>query len=72
MSAMNSPFALTQWQKKQAANLYHFVSMEYLKGLQQRVNDLIAFVEPRSIWRPALSAEKRSKPAPANGISWKW
>ncbi|MES2743165.1 MAG: hypothetical protein V4754_19750 [Pseudomonadota bacterium] len=46
MSAMNSPFELTQWQKKQAAMLYHFASMEYLKGLQQRVNDLIAFVEP--------------------------
>ncbi len=26
--------------------LYHFASMDYLKGLQQHVNDLIAFIDP--------------------------
>ncbi|MES2743160.1 MAG: hypothetical protein V4754_19725 [Pseudomonadota bacterium] len=46
MTTKAPPFEMTQWQKKQAAMLYHFASMGYLKGLQQRVNDLIAFVEP--------------------------
>ncbi|HEY0064189.1 MAG TPA: hypothetical protein VGC21_18885 [Telluria sp.] len=43
---MNMPFQLTLWQKKQAALLYYFASPDYLKGLQQRTNDLIAFVDP--------------------------
>jgi hypothetical protein len=43
---MKTPFTLTPWQKKQAVLLYHFASLEFLKGLQQRVNDLIAFIDP--------------------------
>lgn len=35
---MNHKFTLTQWQKKQAALLYYFSSMEYLIGLRDRVN----------------------------------
>ena len=38
---MNPTFTLTPWQKKQAALLYHFASMDYLKGLQTMVNNLI-------------------------------
>lgn len=45
-TTMNPPLQLTLCQKKQAALLYHFASLDYLKGLQQRVNDLIAFVDP--------------------------
>ena len=43
---MNAPFELTLWQKKQAALLYHFASMNYLQGLQQRMNDLMEFIDP--------------------------
>lgn len=38
---------LTQWQKKQAALLYHFSSMKYLLGLKDRVDRLRAFAEGR-------------------------
>ena len=38
---MNHTFTLTPWQKKQAALLYHFASMDYLKGLQTMVNNLV-------------------------------
>ena len=43
---MNTPMQMTLLQKKQAALLYHFASLDYLKGLQQRVNDLMAFIDP--------------------------
>jgi hypothetical protein len=39
-------FNLTAWQKKQAAILYHYASFDYLKGLQQRFNELMAFIDP--------------------------
>lgn len=32
---------LSDWQKKQAAMLYHFASLDYLKGLHRMVSDLI-------------------------------
>ncbi len=34
---------LTQWQKKQAALLYHFSSLKYLEGLRDRVKALRIF-----------------------------
>ena len=37
---MNTIIGLTAWQKKQAALLYYFSSMDYLKGLQDRLLDL--------------------------------
>lgn len=41
------PYTLSAWQKKQAAILYHFASMDYLKGLHRMVADAIdGFVEP--------------------------
>jgi hypothetical protein len=43
---MPIPFQLTAWQKKQATILYHYASLDYLKGLQQRFNDLMAFIDP--------------------------
>jgi hypothetical protein len=42
---MPIPFQLTAWQKKQATILYHYASLDYLKGLQQRLNDLMAFID---------------------------
>ncbi|MYM70431.1 hypothetical protein GTP45_27015 [Pseudoduganella sp. FT55W] len=42
---MNSPIELTQWQKKQAALLYHFASLDYLKRMQNALNDTVFFVE---------------------------
>lgn len=45
--ATASPYVLTTWQKKQAAILYHFASMDYLKGLHRMVSDAIdGFIEP--------------------------
>lgn len=42
MSNTTAPtFTLTTWQKKQAAMLYRFASLDYLKGLQTMVNNLI-------------------------------
>lgn len=37
----NPEISLTAWQKKQAAMLYQFASLEYLKGLHQMVSTLI-------------------------------
>lgn len=37
---MTSTTALTAWQKKQAALLYHFASFDYLKGLYELVHQL--------------------------------
>lgn len=37
-----NPFELDLWQKRQAAMLYHFASLEYLKGLKQRIDALIS------------------------------
>lgn len=44
---MNHKFTLTQWQKKQAALLYYFSSMEYLIGLRDRVNQLKSYAESK-------------------------
>lgn len=41
-----APFHLSTWQKKQVTLLYHFASLDYLKGLQQRLNALIGVVDP--------------------------
>ena len=35
-------FELNVWQKRQAALLYHFASLEYLKGLKHRIDALIS------------------------------
>ncbi|MDB5773460.1 MAG: hypothetical protein JWM42_3834 [Burkholderia sp.] len=43
---MNKPFDLTPWQKMQVTLLYHFASLDYLKGLQKRANDVIALIDP--------------------------
>lgn len=42
---MENSFQLTLWQKKQASLLYHFASLDYLKGLQQRVHDLVRYID---------------------------
>lgn len=42
---MKNNFNLTQWQKRQAALLYHFSSTDYLIGLRDRVNGLFRFTE---------------------------
>lgn len=45
--ATSSPYELTKWQKTQAAMLYHFASMDYLKGLHRMISDAIdGFIEP--------------------------
>lgn len=41
-----APFNLSIKQKMHVTLLYHFASLEYLKGLQQRVNSLISFIDP--------------------------
>lgn len=48
IAAKESTFMdLTPWQKMQAAMLYHFTSIAYLKGLHQMVRDLISgIVDP--------------------------
>jgi hypothetical protein len=43
---MADSIQLTSWQKKQAVLLYHFASLDYLKGLQKRLNDLMMFIDP--------------------------
>ncbi|WP_343729595.1 hypothetical protein [Duganella sp.] len=42
----NAPFQLTTTQKEQVSLLYHFASLEYLKGLQQRLHALLASIDP--------------------------
>jgi len=42
---MDANFCLTAWQKKQAAMLNHFSSIDYLKGLKDRLNALGGFTE---------------------------
>jgi hypothetical protein len=50
MSAMTkerAPMMLTPWQKAQAAMLYHFTSVDYLRGLHKMVGNLISgIVDP--------------------------
>jgi hypothetical protein len=41
-----APFQLSAWQKAQVTLLYHFASLDYLKGLQQRLHALMAFIDP--------------------------
>jgi hypothetical protein len=43
---MADSIQLTSWQKKQAALLYHFASLDYLKGLQEGIRDLVKIVDP--------------------------
>jgi hypothetical protein len=38
---LSAQIAITDWQKKQAAMLYRFASLDYLKGLHRMVSDLI-------------------------------
>lgn len=40
-AAGNSGMGLNLWQKRQATLLYHFASLDYLKGLKQHINALI-------------------------------
>jgi hypothetical protein len=37
----DQPFTLSLWHRKQAAMLYHFASLDHLKGLHRMVNQLI-------------------------------
>lgn len=41
-----APFQLSSKQKRQVTLIYHFASLDYLKGLQQRINALIKFIDP--------------------------
>jgi hypothetical protein len=42
----NVPFQLSTWQKVQVTLLYHFASLDYLKGLQQQLHALMASIDP--------------------------
>jgi hypothetical protein len=42
---MKTGYSLNSWQKKQAALLYHFSSMNYLKGLKDRVHAIRALAD---------------------------
>ena len=42
---MSSNVILSQWQKKQAALLYYFSSMPYLKEVKNRVDHLLSYSE---------------------------
>lgn len=42
---MKSTLELSSWQKEQAALLYQYASVEYLKGLELLVDDLISYAE---------------------------
>lgn len=47
MNPTTNIIALSMWQKTQAAMLYHFASLEYLRGLQRMVAELVdRFVDP--------------------------
>lgn len=41
-----APFQLSAKQKRQVTLLYHFASLDYLKGLQDRVNALLIDIDP--------------------------
>lgn len=41
MTLSPEPFSLSLWQKRQATLLYHFASLEYLKGLKPLIDALI-------------------------------
>ena len=41
MSTSGNQFSLSAWQKVQAAMLYHYASLDYLKGLHQMVSELM-------------------------------
>ena len=63
---MNSPvsFELSLWQKRQATVLYHYASLDYLKGLKLRVDALINGTDvlldtAQQQGRDALVASKR-------------
>lgn len=55
------PFDLFPWQKRQAALLYHFASMDYLKGLLPRIDELIAFTDALVERRAPLDAVGRAE-----------
>ena len=42
MAKVIAPIRLTPWQKAQAAMLYHFTSVDYLKGLHKLIGELIS------------------------------
>jgi hypothetical protein len=42
----NAPFQISTTQKIQVSLLYHFASLEYLKGLHQRILALMASIDP--------------------------
>ena len=44
-STKEPAFPLSKWQKRQATLLYHFASMEYLKGLKKLLDDFVAGVD---------------------------
>ena len=57
-------FELNVWQKRQAALLYHFASLEYLKGLKQRIDALtsgadVLIDEAQAQGRDALIVNER-------------
>jgi hypothetical protein len=41
------PIELSLTQKKHVCLLYHFASLEYLKGLQVRLHELMQFIDLR-------------------------
>ncbi|TBU81685.1 hypothetical protein [Phytopseudomonas dryadis] len=42
---MNQPPRLSLWQKRQATLIYHFASLDYLKGLLPRLNALLQYAD---------------------------
>ncbi|MFS2133152.1 hypothetical protein ACCD04_24935, partial [Telluria sp. Tellsp131] len=41
MSTPGNKFSLSAWDKVQAAMLYHYASLDYLKGLHRMVSELM-------------------------------
>jgi hypothetical protein len=39
-------FSLSLWQKRQAAILYHYASLDYLKGLVTKIDEVLDFLSP--------------------------
>jgi hypothetical protein len=56
-------FHLTAWQKKQATLLYHFSSMNYLKGLKDRLNSLGGFTDEMLHQSRAQGRDKKLRSA---------
>ncbi|WP_454724838.1 MULTISPECIES: hypothetical protein [Cupriavidus] len=69
---MPSPFALSLIQKRQAALLYHFTSLDYLQGLSTRIEGLLQYadylLERRKVVEPFMYSQQWG--ARNTGANW--